>query len=71
MYTGTTGVGKVRVFKASFDIFCLEIKKQMNEFIHVSEPLGSFNLSGHTQGFRPQTQTLLRTTLHRKINSIL
>ena len=25
MYTGTTGVGKVRVFKALFDIFCLEI----------------------------------------------
>ena len=25
MYTGTTGVGKVRVFKASFDIFWLEI----------------------------------------------
>ena len=30
MYTGTTGVGKVRVFKALFDIFCLEITAKPN-----------------------------------------
>ena len=30
MYTGTTGVGKVRVFKTSFDVFCLEITAKPN-----------------------------------------